>query len=101
MQKQEIKNEENTNKRCKWSGRTLKGKYIPDHQLDPIERDWTFGFSIRDGMRYPVLLKGIICGTCYNYDTVEYIKLPMDSRGIPSVEVQHIVHLKRRDDDDE
>lgn len=97
MQKQEIKNEENTNKRCRWSGRTIKGKYIPEHQLDPIERDWMFGFYFDGGVKYPALFRGTICGRCYNYDVMERIPLPMDSHGIPSVEVLDVkvLHLRR------
>jgi hypothetical protein len=99
MQKQEIKNEENK-RICKWSGRTLKGKYIEPHQLDPIPRDWMFGFYFEGGVKYPALFRGTICGRCYNYEIMERIPLPIDSHGIPSVEVQHVVHLKRRDDDE-
>ena len=104
MQKQEIRNEENNSKRCRWSGRTLKGRYVPEHKLDPIPAwEWKFVFSIHDGKRIPTLLRGIVCGVCHNYAESESIALPSWMNELPSVELLDVkvLHLRRGKDDDE
>ena len=103
MQETTTENKKTENCGCIWSGRTLKGKHIPKHRLDPIPSwNWKFVFSIRNGRRIPTLLRGVICGICHNYAESESIPLPEWMQEIPSVELldTRVVHL-RRDDDDE
>lgn len=83
---------------CIWSGRNLKGKYIPEHKLDPIPAwEWKFVFSIHDGKRIPTLLRGVVCAICHNYAESESIELPLWMDELPSVELQdtRVVHLRR------
>ena len=103
MQETTTENKKTENCGCIWSGRTLKGKSIPEHRLDPIPSwNWKFVFSIHNGRRIPTLLRGVVCGVCHNYAESESIELPSWMNEIPSVELldTRVVHL-RRDDDDE
>ena len=89
---------------CIWSGRILRGKNVPEHNLDPIPSwRWKFVYSVRNGKRIPTLLRGVVCAVCHNYAESESITLPSWMNEIPSVEVQDVkvLHLRRENDGDE
>lgn len=104
MQEIKTENKKIENCECIWSGRTLRGKNVPEHKLDPIPSwNWKFVYSVRDGKRIPTLLRGVVCAVCHNYAESESIELPSWMNEIPSMELldTRVVHLRRRNDGDE
>lgn len=84
--------------KCPYSGKTINGKYIPEHDDSNfvVFSEWKFlKAQKKDGKKCNILLKGVLCRTCNIYIEAERIEMPEGMEEMPTIELQTVVEFLR------